>query len=376
MKKLFVFVLCAALLVACSTEVELNAPYKSTTVVFGLLDAQADTQWIKINRTFVGEGNNLLYAQIRDSSEYKWEEFNRIVVQKIVNDDVDVEYELSPIEVANKNVNGIFYAPEQTLYYFKTPAGGLDEDAVYRLIIDFVDRPDVSAETDLVRASEMRFVQPAQGIVGGLPAGTVGMVSSASEDAINFNDEALVKWIKPTGAEAFFATMSFDFTEIRTDGTETAKQVSFNLGSPAEANVTDGANVDLRFNGEAFFAFLPTVIPASPEVVRRRIGTSIDNVTRCFNIEISAANSSLKRYLDANAPVTGLIQERPTLSNISGGLGLFASRAVIRLNNIPVISSSASGNPNRGNLIALVNSSYTSQLGFCDPTPTSEFACP
>jgi hypothetical protein len=376
MKKLFVCVLCSALLGACSTEVELNAPYKSTTVVFGLLDAQADTQWIKINRTFVGEGNNLLYAQIRDSSEYKWEEFNRIVVQKIVNEDVDAEYELSAIEVSNKNVNGIFYAPEQTLYYFKTPGGGLDEDAIYRLVIDFVDRPDVSAETDLVRASEMRFVQPAQGVAGGLPAGTVGMVSSASEDDINFNDEALLKWVKPAGAEAFFATMNFNFTEIRTDGTLVPKQVTFNLGSPSDENVTEGANVDLRFNGEAFFAFLPTVIPTSPEVVRRQIGISVDNITRCFDIEISAANSSLKRYLDANAPVTGLIQERPTLSNISGGLGLFASRAVIRLNSIPVISSSATGNPNRGNLIALVNSTYTSQLGFCDPTPTSEFACP
>ena len=42
---------------SCSTEVDLIAPYESSPVVFGLLDAEVDTQWVRINRTWLGEGD-------------------------------------------------------------------------------------------------------------------------------------------------------------------------------------------------------------------------------------------------------------------------------------------------------------------------------
>lgn len=70
---------------SCTTDVDLNAPYKSTTVVFGLLDPDSTLQWIKINKTFLGDGNNLDYAQIRDSSEYRWEEFKSLVLEEYEN---------------------------------------------------------------------------------------------------------------------------------------------------------------------------------------------------------------------------------------------------------------------------------------------------
>jgi hypothetical protein len=40
---------------SCSTDIDLNAPYQKTAVVFGLLDAQQDTQWVRINRTWLGQ---------------------------------------------------------------------------------------------------------------------------------------------------------------------------------------------------------------------------------------------------------------------------------------------------------------------------------
>ena len=62
-------VLSATLWNACSTDVDLTAPYDSIPVVYGLLELESDTQWVKINRTWLGEGNQLEAAQIADSSE-------------------------------------------------------------------------------------------------------------------------------------------------------------------------------------------------------------------------------------------------------------------------------------------------------------------
>ena len=81
---IFPFLVLAILFTSCETEVDLNAPYKNTTVIFGLLDPDyngdnvisvQDTQWIKINKTFLGEGDNNNYAAVRDSSEYTDDDF-------------------------------------------------------------------------------------------------------------------------------------------------------------------------------------------------------------------------------------------------------------------------------------------------------------
>ena len=79
-----------ALFSSCDTDVDLTAPYASTTVVFGLLDPQADTQFVKITKTFLGDGNLNDYAMIRDSSEYKWEEFAALKIEEYEKSDVDV----------------------------------------------------------------------------------------------------------------------------------------------------------------------------------------------------------------------------------------------------------------------------------------------
>ena len=57
-------------MISCSTDFELNAPYKTIPIVYGLLDQSQDTQFVKINRSFLGYGNNVNYAAINDCTEF------------------------------------------------------------------------------------------------------------------------------------------------------------------------------------------------------------------------------------------------------------------------------------------------------------------
>ena len=55
MKKLFLslsLLACMAFFNACSTDVELYADYKDIPVVYGLIDATTDTNFVRINRAF------------------------------------------------------------------------------------------------------------------------------------------------------------------------------------------------------------------------------------------------------------------------------------------------------------------------------------
>jgi hypothetical protein len=101
------------------------------------------------------------------------------------------------------------------------------------------------------------------------------------------------------------------------------------------------------------------------------VGTYDGNKTRAFELRMGLANDELKTYINVNNPVTGIIQERPSYTNVVGGLGLFASRASAYVLNIPLESGNGTSNIN-----ALKNGIYTANLNFCDPNPSNtEFTC-
>jgi hypothetical protein len=366
----------------CETEVDLNAPYKSTTVVFALLDAdsnndgvtnQLDTQWVKINRTFLGDGDNLAYATIRDSSEYEESEFVSKKVQRFFDGDFIEEWDLTAVTVSNKNVNGIFYGPEQTLYYFLPPASGLNEDSNYRLALDFVSKEDVSAETDIIVGSELVFSQPQQETTINLASGTAFNVT--------YSTNTRVKWYPANGAKSYDAVLRFHYREIvysdpswTNEVSNTMKFVDFNLGGYEVTDTESSSQVEIEFNAESFFSFLAGKMTASPSI-RREIGTYDGASTRCFDLIVSMGNEELNTYIEVNSPVSGIVQERPSYGNVSNALGLFAARSTRKLENLKVSAVTGGGVPQIGNLHALCTGTYTAALNFCDPNPGSEYAC-
>lgn len=355
----------------CSTDVELNAPYKSTTVVFGLLDPRADTQWVKVNKTYLGKGNNLDYAQIRDSLEYRWEEFSRLAVEQLVNGVVVNEFPLQEKEITNKSLSGVFYGPRQTVYYFASPTG-LNQDATYRLVCDFVNRPGVQAETNLVKANTLSFQipQPNQFIV---LAQTSGSGVSAT-----YNNNVTVRWSPVENAELYALSLRFNYVEKRYSDlahtdlvSEDPRTAEWSIGQFKSENIAlQGGFLSVQFNAEPFFNYLGNTIPNDPYVMRQ-IGYFDGTRTRCFEVGMSIANEELRTYFEVNSPVTGVIQERPTYTNVSNGLGLFGSRSSATAGNLALTSPTQNGN-----LIALVLGTYTNTKNFCDPNPVSLYTCP
>lgn len=357
---------------SCSTEVDLNAPYKSTTIVFGLLDPKANVQYFKINKTFLGDGNNLSYAAIRDSSEYKWDEFNEIYLEKIINEIVVDTIHLSPKEVT-KDPYGIFYAPYQTVYTAATP-GGLNGNAEYRLVVDFHNRPDVQAKTNIVNASEVVFQIPQANYPLNLAA------YNSSTGGVTYQDNVTIKWTPASNVAKYDLTLRFKYLEEKYAEDEQITLVSrdtlymdYYIGSFEAANLELlGGYLSTSFGGEGFFSALKTRLVADPKI-RRVIGheNNVSTRAKCFEVILGMANEELNTYLAVNAPVTGVIQERPTYSNISNGIGLLASRSQVIQKDITLVGSGSQV----GNLYAFGIGAYCAGLNFCDPDPTSDFAC-
>jgi hypothetical protein len=358
---------------SCETEVDLTAPYASTTVVFGLLDPQADTQFVKITKTFLGDGNLNEYAMIRDSSEYKWEEFAALKIEEYAtgNPNPIAIHNLQPITIYNKDVNGMFYGPEQTVYYFASP-NGINPNAKYKLVADFVSRPDVFAWTNVIPSAEVFFQSPQTNL--GLSFASTNTVTGA----IDYRDNVSIRWTPIDNAEIYDLALRFYYTEnLYSDNaltqlvSSTDKFIDWKIGTfNADDIDLNSGYYNLTFNAEPFFSFLGTNLETNT-FIRREVGTYDGNKTRAFELRMGLANDELKTYINVNNPVTGIIQERPSYTNVVGGLGLFASRASAYVLNIPLESGNGTSNIN-----ALMNGIYTSDLNFCDPNPSNtEFTC-
>lgn len=360
--------LTAAVLFGCSTEVELNAPYESETVVFGLLDPRQDTQWVKINRTWLGETNNLQVAAIQDSSEYPEGAFTAYI-ERWENGNMTQVYQLQDTLLENKEP-GLFYAPEHKAYYTATP-GGVDPNSTYRLNVDFADKVDVEASTNVIDipigfisspiSPEQSTQYPGVGFAAVTPNGTI------------YYDQSF-EWLSTPNATRYDATMIIYVTEyVYSDETWTElvevrdRQLEWFLGT---RNVAPGASVqevNIDVGGEAFFNFLRSRLDVDPNV-RRALGYYDENfqVQRVFDFIVAMANEEFDTYLDVNEPITNIVQERPDYTNIVNGLGLFASRTSERVNGVRLTT---------GSQLAAYEGTITEGLNLCSPSPFSDFYC-
>jgi hypothetical protein len=362
----------------CETEVDLNAPYKNTTIIFGLLDPDfngdnvisvQDTQWIKINKTFLGEGDNNAYAAVRDSSEYTDDDFVKKIVERIVDGDVVEEYELISTTISNRQMNGIFYGPEQTMYYFVPSAPGLDQNSEYRIVLQFKDGREVTASTEVISYNSFSWLSPQ-------PNATFILASQSTTGDCNYTSEVAIRWNAASNASVYDAHLRFHFTEEIYASNDwsvppvsaTPKFLDYYVGSISSDDITSGQLLKLTFDGEAFFSFLRNNLEVSDKI-RRIIGTYDTQQQRveCFDVLLTLGNSDLKSYIEVNSPSSGVAQERPIYTNVSNGIGLFASRGTRNLTGLPLIAFDNNNQPNSGNLIALTECSIASELNFVLP---------
>ena len=54
-------------LFSCDNSLDINADYDIENVVYGLLDKDLDTQWVRLHRTYLGEDGLLAGAVYSDS---------------------------------------------------------------------------------------------------------------------------------------------------------------------------------------------------------------------------------------------------------------------------------------------------------------------
>ena len=301
-----------ACLVSCKPDVDIYADYKQVPVVYGLLDANADTNFIKITRAFYTTENIEEVALNPDSSNYPGKLDARLV--EFCNGDSIREIILDTITIFNKE-QGAFYAPAQKLYYTTEQLRMNTEEKSYRYKLKVV-LPDqvLTAETDMVGDANY------------------GVQSLAVDFSLIYFDAASRPFLfRPATNGVFYdVSMTFTFKEQRTpDGDSVPRTMQWRIGIFHDYYMALAMEYDcyvFRYRPEHFYETLEDFIGADTSIVglKRYLGDYPVEVI------ITAGGKELRQYVHANDPSWGFHPGNNEMTLIHGGYGVFSSRMTSR----------------------------------------------
>jgi hypothetical protein len=300
-KKILIALAAASALVisSCSTDLDVTGDWKETMVVYGLLDQGKDTQYIKVNKAFLGQGNALEYAQVKDSVQF----VNTLAVT-VTKATGSVTYDLLPINKPKED--GVFYSADQAnaLYYFVTPPGTLSANSRYDLKIRNEDTGnEVTSSTLLV--NDFSFTKP-----------TSTSPNFYFVNSLNDNWPFFVEWKSSQNGRIYQLVIRFNYTEY--SATDTVNKY-IDWFFPAQKAPNSGGNhtMTVSFPGVDLLKYLGTRIPVDNAVTRQ---------AGLVELRVTGGSDDLNTFIEVNKPSSGLVQQKPEFTNISNGLGLFSSR--------------------------------------------------
>ena len=304
---LFSFI-AAISLYSCETKVDLVAEGEESPIVFGFIDSDLDTQFVKITRSFITEGNAFQGALDPTLSEY--EDLEAWIVEYDGGDSI-AAYLLKEKLVSNKD-SGVFYFPVQTVYYTDEIVFE-DNDPSYdnEFILEFyASERNVSASTVVIgpfvanatqALPELRFAQ-------------------TNDPAAQIYQDKTMRIDVSDNAKRYDFTLRFHYLEKYVDGTEEDKYLDFVYPSydPDDFN---GNQIEFKIKGEQFFQGVESKLIAqdNEENVARRIIGKLDYI-------FDYAGSDLNTYIELNKPATSFNSEQNPYTNINNGVGVWSAR--------------------------------------------------
>lgn len=314
----------------CKTDIEVNAPYDRVPIIYGLLDQDVDTHYIKINRTYLGT-DNFASAAINDSTIFKSVSAR---VEQYTSGSLGNVYNLQEKWI-KKIDQGLFYTDSQLVYYFVEP--NLNNNSTYKLNVT-ADGKEATAETGLLGNFDYSNSTKLSTLNGFSFAVSPGVYSTVSP-----------KWITANGAIRYDLSLRFYYIEHKGTSTST-KYVDWFLGAQKTPTDNYSGELESEINGESFYIFLSN----QPELIDTT-GVS-KRVIHKVELRVTAADNNFNTYMEVNEPVTSIVTERPEFTNIDGGYGIFSARRTLRLLDRTL---------NQKSIEELAEGQYTSNLLFC-----------
>lgn len=340
MKQLFfsiiIFSLVATFFSSCETDVELLSEAQETTVIYGLLNASQETQYIRINKAFLTDGNALEFASESNEEIYFLEDGSltyevSMSMTDINNSNIISSWSLDTTTLIAKDT-GVFYNPWQMIYYFSKGENGapdsLKPEYSYEIIVTNRKNGEIStAETKLItpfmtKKPNYNFLNP--------------QINFENNDNIFLSEG--ISWNTGENGQIYQPIIRFFFKE------ENGKEITekyfdwiFQTQTAKDYSIA-GEELIQSYKPVSFYANIRSSLePVGPETTRTPM---------YIEVIYWAASPEYYTYMQVNNPSQSIVQERPEYTNVNNGIGLFSNRlSITKRFNIASITLTNLTNP-------------------------------
>ncbi len=313
MKKSIYFIIISllALTTSCETDFDVNSDWEDISIVYGILNINDTVHYIKINKTFLGNASAYDMAQISDSINYN--EITSVTLERgqtLSSGTWKPKPNTSKIELHKttdiQKDTGTFANDNNIIYYTKADLTIDDTYNEYRLEIDIPGKDLVTANTKLINS--LTITKP--NIFG----------------KINFANyiPSTASCISVPNARIYELTIRFYYyveSITTTDTTYTLKHLDWMQTGKTSNNNNGGEEIKMEINSEAFFDFVASRLEPLENGDRR-----IARRKKALDYIFLIGGEDLYTYIQVSSPSNTIVQEKPSYTNISNGLGIFSSR--------------------------------------------------
>lgn len=340
-----------AIFSSCDNDLDITAEWKDIPVVYGILNVEDTTHYIKLNRAFLGQGNVYEMAQEFDSTNYNPSIMGLRLFELGANGSVVNSIEFQDTDEFDKP-DGIFSSPSQIMY---KSSSGLNAESEYVL-------EAYNKETDSIIAYSkypVMMVKPLQ------------IIRPNSFTAMNIVPNMFppkVEWNSVPGGQRYELRMRFNYIEIQIeDQTDTThKYIDWNFSKANSLSLNGGESMSKNIDPEQFLSFIAANIDENPNVYRQvkgveaAGGNSIQH--SCLEFYLDVAGEDLSTYIELAESSSSIVTERPEYTNILFGndqdaRGILSSRSSDEVVNVK-ISNASNDNISDNDLTKHLNFAY------------------
>lgn len=322
-------------LTSCKNELEINGPLTDKLAVYGLLNWTDTAHYLKIYKTFLTDDN--IYVAAQNADNYLL--YDSIEVLLIENNNGTLKYHIFDTTTIIPKDSGIFtnpsYPTRQVVYVNKDQ---LTPTSHYMLQIKNKYTGELRAScgcvSDCVEKDKIKLPYPS---TLGIPADSANPLRINPKNLICANaNGAFVtstnfKINKPITNgyryEAYYHFYYWEKDDLNSNDSTLKGPIKIDVGTKTVTsdNITP---IEITWNPSVFFTKVANELPALP--------TNSPVVRGCgpVHLFVWAAGKDYSDFITNNNQASlSIIEDRPSISNISNGVGLFSSRYVMILDD-------------------------------------------
>jgi len=325
---------------SCNNKLEVFSPGEESVSVYGILNPNEPVQYIRINKVYLTDGDAMVAGQDNGQINYGAGELT-VTLQRFINSTSTTPTVTTKNNIAKKEIiltetvvttqSGNFNT-NQRLWQ---TTDRLYNSGDYRLTIKNNSTGAVfTAQTSIIDSVKpfgtqqpMPFLYipgnpSAYPMHGNYPANPI---STDRPKYVNYDIPTanyFIKFRTVPNARLYGVVMRFHYIDSLIGGGANHEFVDYNFTTAKSSDLTGGTMLeDFKFLGNTFYENLAREVSKKP----------VPNLKnrRSFYMEfiVQAGSENLSDFLQINAPSNSIAQDKPSYSNINGGVGIFASRS-------------------------------------------------